>query len=362
MEPVDRVLQHADERFNAGDHARAEALCQEALSRAPGHPDALRLLGLLRLQGGRAADAIPLLSEALRAGPDSLSALDGLSAALIAVGDHSRAEALVRRALAVNPDLPAAHMRLGMALAFQGKWEAAARAFAEAAARDPQLADAHHNLGDALTKLNRVPEAIACFRRALALNPANPDSHNSLGYALQEMQLGEAAIARYRRALELNPAFAMAHYNLGIAGLFRHEFDLGWPGYERRLACAPIRAGARQDPATVDLYERLPRWRGPGEAGAGEVAIWGEQGIGDQVLFSTLIPDLIESGTAFVYEVDRRLLGAYQRAFPAAHFVPLADPPHEALQRAERVLLAGSLPGLFRRSRDDFARQPARLL
>jgi hypothetical protein len=112
----------------------------------------------------------------------------------------------------------------------------------------------------------------------------------------------------------------------------------------------------------VEQYERLPRWRGPQEAGVREVGIWVEQGIGDQVLFSTLIPELIASGVPFIFEVDHRLLKAYQRAFPEARFVAHAEPPREALRGAERVLLAGSLPGLFRRSRASFTRQPGRLL
>lgn len=94
----------------------------------------------------------------------------------------------------------------------------------------------------------------------------------------------------------------------------------------------------------------------------GQTAIWAEQGIGDQVLFSTLIPELIATKTPFVYEVDRRLLGAYQRAFPAARFVAQERPLNEALERAEYGLAAGSLPGLFRRSRESFSRQSSRLL
>ena len=359
---IERALQQAAECFKAGDRARAEALCHEVLGRAPGSPDALRLLGILRLEGGRAADAIPLLREALQADPGSLSALEALSAAFTAVGDHPQAEEIVRRALALDADPPLWHMRLGMALASQGKWSAAAHAFEEAIERDPRLAEAHHNLGDALTKLHRPQEAIDCFQRALAIDPANPDTHNSLGFALQELRLWGAATGRYERALALDPAFANAHYNLGLVRLFHHEFEKGWESHERRLECRPIRATLRQRGDTVDLYERLPRWRGPEEAGVREVAIWAEQGIGDQVLFSTLIPELIASGVRFVYEVDRRLLPAYERAFPGARFVPLADPPREELQRASRVLLVGSLPGLYRRSRADFARQPAKLL
>jgi hypothetical protein len=60
--------------------------------------------------------------------------------------------------------------------------------------------------------------------------------------------------------------------------------------------------------------------------------------------------------------VDRRLLGAYERAFSAVRFVARHEPPRDELRQADRVLRAGSLPGLFRRSRRDFERQPAKLL
>ncbi len=359
---IERVLQQAEACFKAGDRARAEALCHEALGHAPGNADALRLLGVLRLEGGRAADAIPLLREALQADPENLSALDALSAALTAVGDHPQAEEIVRRALALDASLVVAHMRLGMTLSAQGKWREAARVFEGVIERDPQIADAHHNLGDALTKLHRPEEAIDCFRRALAINPENPETHNSLGLALQELRLRGAAAGRFQRALALDPAFAKAHYNLALASLFHQDFEQGWPEYEHRLQCEPTRATLRKRADTLDRYERLPRWRGPSETGIGEVAIWTEQGIGDQILYSTLIPELIGTGVPLVYEVDSRLLPAYRRSFPVARFVAWEEPPREALQRADRVLLAGSLPGLFRRTREAFARQPAKLL
>jgi tetratricopeptide (TPR) repeat protein/ADP-heptose:LPS heptosyltransferase len=359
---MDPLLQQADSAVRAGEPARAEALCRQVLARAPGDPDALRLLGIALLEAGRAAEAIAPLRAALGAAPASLATLDALSAALMAVNDPAAAAAVVRRALELDPDLFVAHMRLGLALAAREEWEGAARAFEDAIERDPQVADAHHDLGDALTKLNRPHDAIDCFRRALALRPDHPETHNSLGYALQELGLWGAAAARYERALDLDPAFAKARYNLAIVRLFGRDFGNAWPPYEARLECEPVRATLRHERESLDRYERLPRWRGPEEAGVREVAVWAEQGIGDQILFATLLPELLASGVSVTYEVDRRLLAACERAWPAVRFVPFEDPPREPLQRADRVILAGSLPGLFRRSPEDFARQPQRLL
>jgi tetratricopeptide (TPR) repeat protein len=359
---MDRLLELAEDSLSAGDRARAEALCREVLARAPGEPIALRMLGILELERGRAAEAIPLLRDSLQAEPANLNALDALGAAFAAMGDYPQAERMVRQALAVDAGRPVAYLRLGMMLTPQGKWSEATQAFEDAIARAPRLAAAHHNLGDALTKLHRPQDAIASFQRALAIDPGNPETHNSLGFALQELRLWGAATRRYQQALALAPAFDKARYNLALAQLFHRDFEHGWPEYEARLRCEPVRATLRRRLETVEHFDRLPRWRGPSEAGVGEVAIWAEQGIGDQILFSTLIPELAAAAVPFVYEVDRRLLPAYQRAFPGARFVALDDPPADALQQAGRVLLAGSLPGLFRRSREDFTRQPAKLL
>jgi tetratricopeptide (TPR) repeat protein len=427
---LDRDLQQAMDSLHAGDYARVEAWCQKALGEAPRDPDALRLLGILRLQGGRAVEAIPVLRTALQADAGNLSALDALSAALMAVADYAQAEEVIRRALAAGANLPVASVRLGLALAAQGKWEQAAQAYADAANGDPQFAEAHHNLGHALMELHRPQEAAACFRRALALNPRNPDTHAALGAALHDLGRPNDSMDCCRRALELDANHALAHvnlgsallelgelersrkcferavalqpnlarartglaavlhergrwdeavvhyelalaidagsveaqYNLALARLYRQQFEQAWPGFERRLDREDAHGQFRRDGATVALYKKLPRWRGPVNEGSREVAIWAEQGIGDQVLFSTLIPELIGAGVPFIYEVDRRLLGAYQRAFPGHRFVPIADPPQSDLRQVPRVLLSGSLPGLFRRSRADFLRQPEKLL
>jgi hypothetical protein len=144
---------------------------------------------------------------------------------------------------------------------------------------------------------------------------------------------------------------------------FRREFDRAWEGYEARAGIKTYRRMHLRDfPASLTSYERLVPWRGPAEAGVRDLGIWAEQGIGDQVLFSTLIPELASSRVPFVYEVDPRLLQAYRRAFPDARFVPRERIPNEALLRTSRALLAGSLPGLFRRALPDFARQPSKLL
>lgn len=427
---IEPTLRQAADSFGAGNHHQAERLCEQVLECAPDHPDALHLLGMLRLASGRAGEAISPLQEALRANPRNLSALEALSIAFGTVGEYRKAEIVIRQMLAAGADLPVVSARLGITLARQGKWNDALPAFEEAVRGDPQLAEAHYELGNALLELGLPGEALIRLERALALEPGHAGAHNALGVALRALGRTDEAVAsfrraqardgnfapafqnlgialldqgrleeartcleraiqlksdnapaycalgavlqeqgrwagaaeRYERALALEPGFAGAEYNLALARLYLKQFDRAWTLYERRLDSEGIRERLRKDLATVDRFERLSRWQGPGERGAGGVAVWGEQGIGDQLLYSTLIPDLIAAGVRFVYEVDARLVAAYERAFPGSRFVSMRHPPDDALLQAGRVLLAGSLPRLFRRTRESFAQQPRRLL
>jgi hypothetical protein len=105
----------------------------------------------------------------------------------------------------------------------------------------------------------------------------------------------------------------------------------------------------------------LPRLTAGDLSSARRVAVWAEQGVGDQVLFSTLLPELVERGVRAVVEVDARLLAAYRRSLPALDFTTagaaLAD-----FAACDFQIAAGSLPALFRNDVSSFARQPQALL
>jgi tetratricopeptide (TPR) repeat protein len=361
MGDLNRKLRQAAAALAAGDHAAVERLGREILERSPLDARALAWVGIALAVQGRHAESVAYFRRAASVEPGNPGAHLNLGNALQEIGELREATGAFRQALALNSGYPEALNSLGVALAQQGGGDEAMACYRKALELRPEYAEAHSNLGQALLARGEESEALACFRRAAMLQPDNADFHHDLGTALAERNAWDEAVTHYERALALNPGFADSQYSLAVLRMFRQEFEPAWRGYEARFQCEGIRSSMRKSGATVGLYERLPRWRGPGEAGVRDVAVWAEQGLGDQVLLSTLIPALIEARTPFAYEVDRRLLGAYERAFPGIHFAPGGDPPHEALQRASRVLMAGSLPGLFRPSRADFARQPLKL-
>jgi hypothetical protein len=142
---------------------------------------------------------------------------------------------------------------------------------------------------------------------------------------------------------------------MGLAHVLLREqrFAEGWERYERRFDTDPPAARLRAMP--------MPRLESGDLGRARRVAVWKEQGVGDQILFSTLLPELTRRGIEAVVEVDTRLAGLYQRSV-AGITVVTPEESERAFAGCDFHVPAGSLPRLFRPDAASFSAQPPKLL
>lgn len=270
-----------------------------------------------------------------------------------AQGRFREALASHRRAAEIKPAFPEAHASAGSALAALGQWDEAAVAFGQAISLRPGYADAHSNLGLIHQEQGHPGEARASFERALSIDPGHGEAIHNLGFLLEENGRRDEAMALYARALEKNPRLARTAYNLGLARLRRQEFVPGWALAEARFETVPPmtpRRGLPQPEFSESDWGRGHR-----------VALWREQGLGDQLVFSTLLPDLEARAQRFVVEVDARLAAAFRRAHPRWSIVT-PEESAAAFTSCDRQLAMGSLPRLLRPTLESFKAQPAALL
>lgn len=225
--------------FQQGDLAGAERLCDQVLKKAPANADALHLLGVLRLMGGRGGDAVKLLARASAIKPDDLRILDNLGLAYLSNSEFSNAEAVLRRALGLGAAHALLYMRLGLSLAAQGKTAAAIEMLREAVLRAPGDPDVHLNLGNTLFEAGDVQGAEASFQRVLALQPAHLDARFNLGTLYMRAKRNAEAEAAFVDVIKRAPQYADAHASLGLlyAGTGRTAEAVS--AYERALALEP---------------------------------------------------------------------------------------------------------------------------
>jgi tetratricopeptide (TPR) repeat protein len=374
----------AELQLERGDQRAAEAAMREAVRMAPADGQAHALLGRALRARGATLEASHALVRAIDLDPGSLTARSELAAALTEMGRPYEAVPLLRWVLKRDPDLAVAHLYCGIALQEMGKPGEALPHFERAAALEPQCVGHLDQLAMCLRALDRHDESLGVLQRALELAPGEPQALLDLASVLRELGRPEQALEAVAPLVARRPDDAGARcvlaavlQDLGDVDRARAEYDaalLRAPGSgSARLGRALLRLATGDFEGGWDDYEGrydsgetpkrgfpFPDWDGGPLAGRA-VLVYAEQGLGDEIMFASCLPDLIEEARRVVVECDPRLAPLFRRSFPRASVHAAARTwEHEWLASAGAVDLqvaAGSLPRRYRRSPGDF---PAR--
>lgn len=316
----------------------------------PGIDIAAVLKEALDLHGrGRPGEAAALYEQVIAAAPDHSGAHNLLGLIALTEGRLERALELFDRAVALKPGFGRAHFNRGNALMRLGRPGEALAAFDAAIEAEPEHAEAHNNRASALVALGRTDEALASLERSVALRPGDPTLH--LGRAETLLNLGRhaAALEGFERALALNPDLADARWNRGLTLLALGRFAEGWAEYEQRW-----HVPAAADPTVpAELRARFAPELTADDLAGRHVLVVGEQGVGDVIMFASVLPDLMRVAGKVGLVCEPRLHRLFGASFPGLELRTPTSAPD-----AERVVAIGSLGRLFRNRPEDFPGTP----
>ena len=343
--PLQQTFQKALALHQSGRIEAARTLYREVLAAEPRHFDSLHLLGLTTVQSGETEAGVALIRAALMVRPDVAEACYNLGNALLTLKRPAEALDSFSRALQINPSDAQCQFETGNALNDLKRSDEAILRYDEAIRLDPRYAEAHNNRGIALKDAGRFEEAVTSYDTAIALRPRYTEAHSNRGNALKELARFEEALACHDRAISLKPDYAEAHYNRGnvLGDLKRYEEALG--SYDQALILRPDYAEARHNKALLllgrgrlregfELYParwqtasfvggnfrgKVPRW--DGRTQQGQLLLWGEQGVGDEIFHASLLPLVPQDGIRITVAADKRLHAIFRRSFPYASVI-----------------------------------------
>jgi tetratricopeptide (TPR) repeat protein len=330
-----------------GNFDQACSLLERAAELAPATAAIFNNLGFVYHQMGRAGDEIAAYTRALRCEPSLLDARYNLGVAYLEKRCFDEAVGEFTRLIEQQPSYRGAYLRLGKALAGLACNDAAESAYRRALAADPNDADAHHDLGHLLYSRGEIAEAAVHFRAALAVRGDFAEALVNLGGCCTDQ---EEAVGYYDRALALRPDLPAAHHNRALALLGLGQLEEGWREWSWRVhdsAGAYCRA----------VLERYPLWQGE-DLRDKTILVHAEQGLGDEILFASCLPQLVMQARRVILQCDQRLAGLFQRSFPAV--LVHGGPRNEDLQRLAQYgtidcqCPAGTLPVYLRRRIEEF--------
>jgi len=377
-----RVIATAREAIARGAEDEAEQLLRPIVVRSDAPAaQAQRVLGSLLGSRGRLAEARTLLETALAADPQHPEVLTDLGNVCRAAGREQEAASYYQRAIALDPTARTARFNLA---AMRGHREGRAaaiesmRALLEVPAHagalrtvvewlcedargqdarelcvgvlrhEPGHAAAHAVMRSLLFRCDITPgEVFAHAEAARAAGLADPEIGLNHALGLQFLGRHREALASYDAAVDQYPDSVLLRFHRALALLAAGEFERAWADYELRLASRDLAPPLR----SLELWSGQPL---PDRT----LLVYGEQGIGDEIMFASCIPQLIQRCPHVVLVCAGRLESLFRRSFPQVRVLSKDRTDNaaaeQALAAASIMTAIGSLPRHLRRTRADF--------
>jgi len=242
--------------------------------------------------------------------------------------------------LQLNPSSISSLNNKAISLKNLGKFDEAIDFFNRALSRNPENYLYYNNRGNVLREQSSYQLAINDFKKSILIKSDYAETHNNLGITYLEQNNFELALLRFSRAIELEPKLLTAKYNLGVCNLYLRNFVEGFQGYEYRF-------DVQKNIGFRDL-QNLKKWDGSYNQ---DIFIWSEQGMGDQILFSSIIPDIFAVSKRLTVACDKRLIPLFENSFNKKINYVEND---KYFNDFDFHLPIGSLPYYFRKSIEDF--------
>lgn len=348
--------------------------------------------------GGELGHAAHRFRRRLLDHPTDIAALFNLGNVMRDLTQIDSAERLYLRTLCIVPRAATALNNLGLCAFHRNDWAQAEAFFLAASRSDPMLVAAWSNRARSLQKLDKAEESLdpyrrgllidpgnlaACCelaglidapiwaRRALAIDPLAPQPYNRLAVlatgspgrkgvlkwlrrgtvvepadadawfniSVELGRLGNASEAAVygRRAVCANPQHASANFNTAFALLALERFDEGWDLHQGRF---DTKEGTK-----IRRFFEIPQWTG-GDIAGRHLLLWGEQGIGDEIQFLSLVPYLLDRGVKLTVLTEPRLRPLLKHSFPGISVPDVSQPGgvKESHHGADWHLALGDLP------------------
>jgi len=360
---------------------------QRALELAPHNALIHNNLAFAYQEQGELEKAVAYYGRAIQLEPNYADAYFNMGTVFVKEEQLDQALMYFRRSVGLNPRLTEAYLAMAPILVQQGKFSEAIPLLRGLAQAHPESAEIHNNLGNALSEVWNMEEALLHLRKAVQLSPYFPEAYNNLGNALSKLGHYDEGQQNIERALLLNPAMEEALINLGTVCKEQGQIREAYTCYLKALLLNRDNADAVFSKALMDLtrgnfaegwegYEwrwkvkyakerKLPQPLWKGEPLGGKILlVYTEQGIGDEIMFASCIPQVLGEAKLCVIEADERLIPVFERSFPGVKVTGrLADDKYPfGLPRADFRIASGSLPKYLRPDIKNFPQQKSYLV
>jgi tetratricopeptide (TPR) repeat protein len=268
--------------------------------------------GIILISLEREKDALFCFKKALELDKNSVEAWNQSGLVLIKLEEYDAALNSFNNAIYCEQDNFEALLNKGLCLNFQKKYKEALETWNHLNTIFPINKYVLTNIGVALTNLNRSEDSIPFYDEVIEIDPELSDAYANKGEALNILKEYEEANENFKKAFYINKNMPLAHLNYAFTNFMLNELESAWTEYEWRW-----KIDTKRNPKIIT---NKPQWDGKDRNI--DLLIWGEQGIGEQVLFGSMLSEinnLNELNTTVL--IDKKLLPLFKNSFSNIKFL-----------------------------------------
>ncbi|MDA0872899.1 MAG: tetratricopeptide repeat protein [Proteobacteria bacterium] len=234
------------------------------------------------------------------------------------------------------------NFNLGLAYQKQGDDTQAETYLRKCQQIQPNSYDVCITLSNIYSDQNSYEKALVLCDEALKINKT-ADAFCNRGILNHYLENYAGALKDYDQSIQLQNGYVRALFNKSITFLKIKDFENGWDLYNSRW----------NTPSYKSIKESFPKnkkkWDG---TKVNILFLISEQGIGDQILFSSYLDELKPYCKKLIIALDQRLINLYQRSYPDIEFISNNLKKYDF--SFEAFLPLGDLCQIFRRTESSF--------
>lgn len=204
---------------------------------------------------------------------------------------------------------------LGVAHAAIGDYQSAIASYKKAIELKPDNAISYSNLAVVYRALNEYEIAEQLIKQAISLDSNQATFYSNLSSIQNDQNKFQEAIKSLKIALSIKSDYPDALYNLGLLYLSQGEFLYAWDHYDYRWMVESFQSTRFEiNKPFLNKFQF-----------AENLIILGEQGLGDQILFCSILQQIGDIARTSHVLLDKRLTSLLQRSYPSVNFIKNID-------------------------------------
>ncbi len=253
------------------------------------------------------------------------------------------------QAIEINNKYIDSYNNLGACLLELEKLDDAQKAFSDAYKIDEKNVSTLINLGNVLSLQDKISEAVVHYNKALELEPDNQEILSNLAICYCRESIEKEAKVFYKKAIKINPNDFKLIYAYCTLQLKLNNFETSWDLFDSRLLIEKNKKNLNNFSLVKDnLFNNLKI------NSSDRLLVLREQGIGEEILFSSVYPEIINNFKNVKIETDKRLVSIFNRSFGKKIFVEDGYYSKITNPDFDKIAYAGSLIKFFRKNKFDF--------